>query len=221
MSNTLQAIQNRQSELVRKALEGSVFLAPYSAAPITSMTTTSAGSLAALPTGYEDVGMIDKKNAVNWSRKVTTTDINSWSDIYAVRRDITKDDSELKFTALETKRLTMELYYGISLADIAPDATSGEISFAQPARPETTYYRVFGLFQDGFGDDAIYVGRFYPRASVTAMDDQKWDDDADPMSWNITMSAVTDSTLGAPVFHYFGGPGWQKYLTAMGFGTSS
>lgn len=219
--STLQAIQNRQSELVRKALEGSVFLAPYSAEPITAMTTTSAGTLAALPTGYVDVGMIDKKNAVTWSRKITTTDVNSWSDIYAIRRDITKDDSELKFTALETKRLTMEMYYGVDLSAAVPTAITGEISFAQPARPETIYYRVFGLFQDGFGEDAIYVGRFYPRASVTDMNDQKWDDDADPMVWDISMSAVTDSTLGAPVFHYFGGPGWQNYLSEMGFGASS
>ena len=147
-----------------------------------------------LPTGYVDVGMIEKKNAVTWSRKVTTTDVMTWGDIYAGRRDITKDDSQLKFTMLKTKRQTLALYYSIDLSDVEPDADSGEVGFAQPARPDNIFYRVFGLFADGVGDDAIYVGRFYPRASVTDMNDQKWDDDADPLLWDVAMSAVTDST---------------------------
>lgn len=216
----LAAVQNRQAELIRKALEGSVFLAPESAAPITKMTNAD-GSLAPLPTGYADIGMIEKKNAVTWSRKVTTTDVMTWGDIYAARRDITKDDSQLKFTMLETKMQTLGLYYAVDMSNVTPDATSGEVGFAQPPRPSTIFYRVFGLFADGDGDDAIYIGRFYPRASVTDMNDQKWDDDADALLWDVAMSAVTDSTLGFPVYHFFGGPGWQKYLTAMGFGAGS
>lgn len=217
----LSAIQNRQSELIRKALEGSIFIAPASAQPITSMTTGANGALAPLPTGYVDVGMVEKKNAVTWSRKVTTTDVMTWGDIYTARRDVTKDDSQLKFTMLETKKQSLGLYYGIDMNTVTPDVTTGEVSFAQPSRPDNIYYRVFGLFQDGVGSDAIYVGRFYPRASVTDMNDQKWDDDADPLVWDIAMSAVSDSELGYPVHHYFGGPGWQKYLTAMGFTTGS
>lgn len=213
-------LKNLQDDLVRKALEGSVFMAPYTAPAITAMTSGASAALTALPTGYADVGLIEKKNAVTWSRKVTTQEVMNWGSIYAARRDITKDDSQLKFTMLETKKQSLEMYYGIDLSTAPVDPTSKELQFSQPERPETVYYRVFGLFQDGFGADAIYVGRFYPKASVTDMNDQKWDDDADALLWDIAMTAVNDTVLNTPVMHFFGGPGWKTRLTAMGFGTN-
>lgn len=144
-----------------------------------------------------------------------------WGDIYPARRDITKDDSQLKFTMLETKRTSLELYYGLDLSSTVADATTSEIAFAQPSRPSTRFYRVMGIFQDGQGDEAIYVGRFYPRASVTDMSDQKWSDDTDPLVWDVSLGAVTDTDLGYPVKHFFGGPGWASLLSDLGFAASS
>lgn len=217
----LSALAEHKSELIRKALEGSIFIAPFSATPITTMTTGAGGELAALPSGYKDVGFVEKGNAVTWSRSVTTEEIMAWGDIFPVRRDITKDDSQLKFTMLETKRTSLELYYGLDLSSTLANATTKEVSFAQPSRPSTKFYRVFGLFQDGEGSDAIYIGRFYPRASVTDMSDQKWSDDTDPVAWDVSMSAVTDTDLGYPVKHFFGGPGWQTVLADTGFTSAS
>jgi len=217
----LQALADHKSELIRKALEGSIFVAPFSASPITTMTSGSSSALAALPTGYVDVGFVEKKAAVTWSRKITTEEVMVWGDIFPARRDITKDDSQLKFSMLETKRTSLELYYGLDLSSTTANATTKEVSFAQPSRPQTIFYRVFGLFQDGEGSDAIYLGRFYPRASVSDMTDQKWDDDTDPVLWEISMSAVTDTDLGYPVKHFFGGPGWAALLSDLGFTAGS
>lgn len=217
----LEALADHKSELIRKALEGSIFVAPFSATPITMMTSGAGGALVALPAGYTDVGFVEKSNAVTWSRSVTTEEVMVWGDIFPARRDITKDDSQLKFSMLETGRQAMELYYGVDLSSTLADATSKEVSFEQPSRPATKFWRVFGLFQDGAGSDAIYVGRFYPRASVTDMSDQKWSDDTDPVMWDVSMSAVTDTDLGYPVKHYFGGPGWQTILSDTGFTSAS
>ncbi len=217
----LAALADHKSELIRKALEGSIFIAPFSATPISTMTTGAGGALAALPTGYKDVGFVEKSNAVTWSRSVNTQEVMVWGDIFPARRDITKDDSQLKFTMLETKKQAMELYYGIDLTSTTADATTKEVSFEQPSRPDTKFWRVFGLFQDGAGSDTIYVGRFYPRASVVDMSDQKWSDDSDPVAWDVAMSAVTDTDLGYPVKHYFGGPGWQTLLADTGFTAAS
>lgn len=217
----LAALADHKSELIRKALEGSVFVAPFSAPPIDTLTETDPATLAALPPEYTDIGFVEKSNAVTWSRSVTTEEVMAWGDIYPVRRDITKDDSQLKFTMLETKRTSLELYYGLDLSSTAADPGTSEISFAQPSRPSTRFYRVYGIFQDGQGDEAIYVGRFYPRASVTDMSDQKWSDDTDPLVWDVSMAAVTDTDLGYPVKHFFGGPGWATLLADMGFAASS
>lgn len=217
----LAALADHKSELIRKALEGSVWVAPFSAPPIDTLTEGATMELAALPPEYQDVGLIEKSNAVTWSRSVTSEEILAWGDIYPVRRDVTKDDSSLKFTMLETKRQSMELYFGVDLSATLPDVTTSEVAFEQPSRPTTIFYRVMVIFQDGAGDDAIYVGRFYPRASVTDMTDQKWSDDTDPVAWDVSMSAVTDTNLGFPVKHFFGGPGWANVLADTGFGPSS
>jgi hypothetical protein len=217
----LAALASHKSELIRKALEGSVFVAPFTASPITSMTSGASSALTALPDDYEDVGLVEKGNAVTWSRSVTTQEVMVWGDLFAARRDITKDDSTLKFTMVETKRLSMELYYGLDLSSTTANATTKEVSFAQPPRPSTKFWRVFGLFQDGVDEDAIYVGRFYPRASVTDMSDQKWDDDADPLLWDVSMSAVRDDDLGYAAKHFFGGPGWAALLSDLGFTAAS
>lgn len=214
------SIAHRQATLIRKALQGSVFIAPYSTSAITSITTGASMDIAPLPDGYTDVGMIDKKNAVTWASKVTTQEVTTWGDVYSSRTDITKIEASLKFSALETNITTLELYLGQSLSSIPLAATTKELQVPLPTRPAPIPYRVLGLFQDGVGDNAIYVARFYPRAFVTDIADQKWDDDADALSWDITMTAQMDSTIGTTCVHFFGGPGWASMLANTGFNTN-
>lgn len=211
------SIAHRQAVLIRKALQGSVFIAPYTAAAITSITTGSSQDIAPLPAGYVDVGMIDKRNAPTWGSKVTTQEVMAWGDVYAARRDITKIDGSLKFTMLETNKTAIQLYLGqdISAAPLAP--TTRELIINQAARPQPIPYRVLGITQDGTGSNAIYVGRFYPRAFVTDIGDQKWDDDAEALTWDVTLTPQNDGVLGTPVVHFFGGPGWFAELAQTGF----
>jgi hypothetical protein len=211
------SIAHRQAILIRKALQGSVFIAPYTASAITSITTGASQDIAPLPSGYVDVGMIDKKNAPTWSSKVTSQEVAAWGDTYSVRRDITKVDGSLKFTMLETNKMSLQLYLGqdLSTAPLAP--TTRELIINQAARPQPIPYRVLGITQDGSGSNAIYVGRFYPRAFVTDIGDQKWDDDAEALVYDVTLTPQNDSVLGTPVVHYFAGPGWFAQLAATGF----
>jgi hypothetical protein len=214
------SISHRQATLIRKALQGSVFVAPYTATAITSITTGSSQDIAPLPTGYVDVGMIDKSSAVTWASKVTTQEVMAWGDVYAARRDITKIDASVKFTMLETNRTALQLFIGQDLTGIALDNTTKELKITQLSRPSPIPYRLLGIFQDGVGANAIYVARFYPRAFVTDITDQKWDDDQDALSYDVTMTAQLDSTLGTSVVHYFGGPGWASTLAQTGFNTN-
>lgn len=214
------SIANRQAILIRKALQGSVFIAPYSASPVTAITTGSSAGIAPLPTGYVDVGMIDKKNAPTWANKVTTQEVMAWGDVYAARRDITKVDGSLKFTMLETNRTSLQLYLGQDLSTAPLAATTHELVINQASRPQPIPYRVLGLTQDGTGSNAIFVGRFYPRAFVTDIGDQKWDDDAEALVYDVTLTPQLDSALGTPVVHYFGGPGWAAALAQGGWSTN-
>lgn len=214
------SIAHRQATLIRKALQGSIFIAPYTAAAITAITTGAAGDIKPLPTGYTDAGMVDKKNAPTWANKVTSQEVLAWGDVYAARRDITQVQGSLKFSMLETNKTSLQLYLGTDLTSVPLDNTTKELIVQQPARPQPIPYRVLGIFQDGAGANAIYVGRFYPRAFVTDITDQKWDDDADPLVWDVTLTPQNDPVLGTPVVHFFGGPGWQSLLAQTGFNTN-
>ncbi|MGW5720776.1 phage tail tube protein [Amycolatopsis sp. NPDC003865] len=216
-TTTYDALKNLQSDLIRKALEGSIFIAPYTADLPTALTAGSGAGLLPLPPGYSDVGWCDKGDGASWSRSVDTSDVTSWGSAEPTRRDITKQSDGLKFTAQETKRQTIELYEGVDLSTVTPTATTGEITFDRPARPATRYFRVFGLFQDGVGADAIYVAKLLPRANVTDSGDQKWSDGDDPVGYEVTLTANYDETAKTSMRFFFGGPGWRARLADMGF----
>jgi hypothetical protein len=210
-------LANKQVELIRKALAGSLFFAPMSSTLPTTLTTGASADLATLPTGYEDIGWVSKDDGATWSRSTEVSEVTSWGAFDPTRRDINADVNGLQFTAQETKLLSLQMYYDVDLSGVTPTAITGEVQFSQPTRPSTKYYRAYGIFVDGSGVDAIYVSRSLPRASVTERGDQVWTDGDDPVAYQMTMSAAVDSTAGYSVRHYFGGPGWRSLLVAMGF----
>jgi hypothetical protein len=215
-------LQNRQNELIRKALDGSVFIAPTTAADIAAITTYTAATttepekieLAALPADYKDAGYITKDDGVSWSVDVDTSDTTSMGAAEPTRRDIVSKVTGMGFTMQETNKRTLELYHGRSIG--AADANSGEVTFDDPSRPATVHYKVLSLHKDGEGADAIYIARFLPRCSVTDISEQTWSE-SDEIRYGVTLTAYTDSTLGTSVRHFFGGPGWKALLTKMGF----
>src|SRR5690625_2003989 len=115
---TFASLQKQADELIRKGLEGSVFVAPYSEDTEITELMDEEGGLTALPAGYEDVGLITKDQGVSWSRDINTEDVESLGRSEPTRRDITSDVSGLEFPMQETKALTLELYEGVSLADV-------------------------------------------------------------------------------------------------------
>ncbi|WP_134664002.1 hypothetical protein [Amycolatopsis sp. CFH S0078] len=173
-----------------------------------------------LPAGYEDIGWVDKGDGATWSKSVDTSDVESWGSVEPTRRDITKQTDGLKFTAQETKRRTLELYEGVDLSGVVPDATTGEVTFDRPSRPSTRYFRAFGLFVDGSGADTIYVAKLAPKANVTDTGDQKWSDGDDPVGYDVTMTANYDDEAKTAMRFFFGGPGWKALLEEMGFATA-
>ncbi|SFO82381.1 hypothetical protein SAMN05421810_10177 [Amycolatopsis arida] len=216
-TTTYDALKRKQSELIRKALEGSIFIADHTADLPTALTSGDAAGLLPLPAGYEDIGWVDKGDGATWSRSVDTAEVDSWGAVEPTRTDITKQTDGLKFTAQETKRKTLELYEGVNLGSVVPDPTTGEVRFDRPARPATRYFRVFGLFVDGVGPDTIYVAKLAPRATVTDTGDQKWSDDDDPVGYEVTLTAKYDEDAGTAMRFFFGGPGWKALLADMGF----
>lgn len=211
-------LQQRNAALIFKALQGSVFVAPETAQPITTLTDPSDSLLAPLPVGYEDVGWISEDGA-EFGRDVDVSDITGWGSVEPLRSDVNSDVTTLAFSMLETRKTSIGLYTGADMGTAVPDPTSGELSIEKPARPGFRYYRVLALAKDQTSAGEYYVARFLPRARVTDYDEQTYQssDDA-PVTWSVTMTAYEDPTLGYSEKYIFGGPGWSARLADMGFG---
>lgn len=219
-----ETLRNKQTELIRKAMDGSVFLAPIGSAPIAALTsvTPAAGSvpevisLAPLPEGYDDLGWLTNDGA-QFSRDVSNSEVTSWGSVTPTRTDVTADTTTLTVTAQETKLLSIGLATGAELSAITPNATSGEVSIAKPTRPTPRHYRALVLAVDNGDGGEIYMARFLPRAKVTGYSEQNFGGGDDPITWGVTLTGEEDAALGYSERWIFGGPGWKHELAKMGF----
>ena len=209
-------IRDVQTSLIRKPLAGLIAVADLATAIPTALTAGATGDLAALPTGFKQLGYVSKDDGITFSRDTDAADVESWGELEPTRTDMTRDVTSAGFTCQETRKSVLELYYNVDLSAVTADATSKEVTFNQASSPRTKYSRVIFLSKDGTGTDAIYIAKIMPRAMVSAYDDQNWNQD-DPMAYPLTLTAKKDSALGYSVRHVFGGPGWASRLTAMGF----
>jgi hypothetical protein len=208
------ALRDKKTELIRKARDGSVFIAPTSATAITTLTTGAGADLTPLPTGYVDLGWISSDGA-SYARETEVSEVTSFGSVEPTRSDTTSDTITLSVTAQETKLETLALYTGADIGGIEANITTGEVQIAKPARPGFRHYRLFGLFVDDGDDGEIYIARFMPRARVTEIGEQAFTDGDDPISYPVTFTGIEDSALGYSHKWYFGGPGWQSLLESM------
>lgn len=214
---TFDDLQTHNAALIMKSLEVGVFIAPYSAATITTLTDTDK-LLKALPTGWGDLGWLSDDGA-QISRDINTSDITGAGSATPLRSDVVSDTPTLQVACLETNARSIGLHVGVDMTAITPDATSGEVGVAQPSRPATKFYRVLAIgvdLVDGSGE--YYVARYLPKAKVTDVDDQAYQSSDDsPVTWAATLQGMVDPVLGYPQKYFFGGPGWFAKLADMGF----
>jgi hypothetical protein len=209
-------IASQHSELIRKSLQGSVFVAPITAAAIDTSTLFDSvtGDLASLPAGYVDLGWTSDVGATV-ARKVASSDIMAWGDASAVRSDVTSDVSTLQVIALETKLETIGLYTGVAKADITP-GVNGVTVVEQPSTPTATFYRLLVVGVDEGDSGEIVLARFLPRAQVTNYGNQVLSNGKSALEWDLTFTGYQDSVLGYAGSQIYGGAGWLALLTRMG-----
>jgi hypothetical protein len=211
-------IQQKKSELIRKALEGSVFVAPIGTTAVTasSLFATPSGTLQALPSGYKDLGYLDDSGA-KFARAITTDDVTSWGSVEPTRSDITKDTTTLNVVAQEANLSVIGLYTGVDPASISTTLPNGVVSIQKPSVGATQYYRVVSIAVDEGDSGEIVIVRFLPRARVTNYGDQSFDKSAAGIVWPVTFTSYEDSTLGFSEETIFGGEGWKAIVTDAGF----
>ena len=213
-----ETLRNKQAELIRKAVDGSVLLGSLDAPTIDVATLLDAAGLKALPTTgkipWSDLGWLTSDGA-QFSRDVSTSDITSWGSISPTRTDVTSDSSTLTVACQETKLLTIGLATGMDMSTVTPDSTSGAIEVRKPSRPSAKSYRVLSVAVDEYDNDEIYICRYLPRAKVTGFAEQSFGGGDEAIMWGVTFTGEEDSALGFSESWIFGGPGFKKLQAKM------
>ena len=204
---TFDSIKDHNTRLIRKALEGSVFMKRWAEddTPITQVYKAATGLV--IPVGYFDVGVISKADAISWNRDTDTSDVESWGYGDPTRRDIIKDTSTVEFTMQESKRHVLEVYNSTDLSGVQADA-DGNVIVDKPRIPRSLRWRMFSLAKDGDGADAIYFLRSLPHGQVTSIAEQKWSEDEE-LSYKVTLTGFVDDAWGTAVREVWGGPGFD------------
>lgn len=216
MGSNFLALADKQEELIRKTVDMSVFVAPYSSTVITALTDADKG-LKALPAGYGDIGLLNSSGAA-FGREITKSNITSAGRVTPTRSDITADTTSLEINCQETKLDTIGLYTGADMSGVVPDPTSGEVQIAKPERSKVRKYRTLAIGVDENDAGEIYIARFLPRAEVEEVGDQAFQSEEDEaLLWPVTLTGMFDRTAGYSELWLFGGPGWFALLSQMGF----
>lgn len=220
-------LKKHQSELIRKALKGSLFLAKENALGITTLTTYTAAvtgppvvpakiDLTVLPADWEDAGLLTN-DGVSAESETTSSDVTSWGYTSPTRSDIITDTTTLSVVMQETKLLTLGIYTGQDMSTIVPTADTGEVAISKPARPRSSYWRGLLLAVDESDSGEVFIGRYFPRIKVTDKAGQTYGGGEEPISYGITLQTYVDDTAGFSERWLFGGDGWKNDLAKIGF----
>ncbi len=193
-------------ELIRKSLQGLAFIAPMTAQMPASILDAD-GTLKALPTGWDPVGVVSTDGFV-FTSDVDKVDTEAWGYSVPVRTDIQKAPKQIQMTPLERyRRVIQELTLGVDLSAIKASA-QGEVIFDEPDLPEPGEYRFFVMFMDGTPSNPFYRAKAFSRVKFAESDDEKWSGDDDSVGQQITLDVLIGPE-GYPVRHFHGGKGFD------------
>lgn len=209
-------VAKHQRELILKPHEAHVFGMPTTVA-VPEFITGPDKMLAELPVGAFDFGLIDKEDAITLSREMEKSDINAIGYSNPVRSDFTSDIFGIAFKGLETNRYNIESNLGLDLSAVEGDAVTGEVAFDQPQVPVVRRLRYLMVSRMGVGVDTIFFARLFLAGEVVETGEQTITDGEGYLGWPFTINGMVDTTYGASVRHYFGGPGWDALLEDAGF----
>lgn len=206
-------------DLVFKALGGYIVAAPMATTVPTAFTTGATADLIQLPVAWQRLGLLSKKDAIDFDRNIKTDEEESWGYNEPTRTDITQDQTSVKFTLQQTTKAALELYDFVDLAGVTADAITGEFSYAKPTSVSPIYRRMIFVAVDGAGTDRRYQIKVLPRAQVISVGNLSWNQ-ASATNYNLTVRATVDTTLGYAVKKHFAGPGQKARNVASGFSAS-
>jgi len=167
----------QDSANVRVAVTGAVSVGATSA---TAPTGTS-GTL----TGFTDLGLIGE-DGVTEAHGRSTNSIKAWQNGAEVRVVVTEGTLTYNFVMLETKKETVELYYGTTVTQTATDGSFVVIPTATGGRKSFVLDVV---------DGAELIRTYVPEGEVTEVGDKVYVN-GEAIGYEVTVTAYLNSGIG-------------------------
>lgn len=202
------------ASLIRKILDGVAFIALNDVA-LPTQYFSAGGSLLEAPEGFTPLGIVEKDSGYTFGNDQDTEEVEGHGYSSAVRIDITKTTRNFSSVFLETRKETLEQYYGLDTAAFTTGA-NGEIEFVEPELAARPHVRVILIGSDGIGDDQYFFIKEFPNVQVTEVGELAWSS-SDALKHELTYTAFPDPVLGYSVKNIIGGPGAVKNRESMGF----
>lgn len=164
------------SSKVRVAVSGEVSMGPTTA---TAPTGTSGGL-----TGFDGLGYVSE-DGVTETRDRSSDPIKAWQNGATVRTVVTDSGLTYSFTLLETKKETVELFYGTTVTQavgegdfvIVPASTGGRRSFVLDVVDGAELLRVY-----------------IPQGEVSEVGDVVYSN-GEPIGYEVTITTYEDTTI--------------------------
>ena len=139
-----------------------------------------------LPVGFTGLGYLSEDGTTE-TRDRSVTDIKGWQNAETVRSIVTDANLTYTFRMIETKKETVELFYGTTVTQsaangnyvIIPANTGGRKSF------------IIDVI-DGANLKRIYI----PQGEVTETGDVVYNNSGTPIGYEVTIKTYADSTIG-------------------------
>lgn len=206
-------IDERNNANVRKGLRAAVFVAPMSEAALTSIMD-SAGDLAALPANWSALGW-NTEDGLTWPRETEVSEIYGHGSPEPLRSDIRRSTKRFTVVTMETTLTALEQYLGFSLSAVTTSLTDKESTFDEPELPVYPYQRVIAIAKDENDAGEYYMARMFPRARITEVGEETWQDGDTPAQRSLTYTGFFDEDAGTSSRWFLAGPG--RDAVAEGF----
>lgn len=165
------------SSNVRVGVSGEVLMgATTAAAPSGTGGTT---------TGFTGLGLVSE-DGVTETRDRSSDDLKAWQNAATVRTVITDSKLTYQFTLMETKKETVELYYGSTVTQAASDGSLVIVPASTGGRRS---------FIIDVVDGAELLRTYIPQGEVIEVGDRKYAA-GELIGYEVTVNAYPDATLG-------------------------
>lgn len=169
------------SDNVRVAVSGAVYVAPTTApAPVDASTAPDVA--------YKDLGYVHE-DGVTEALERSTEQMRAWQNAALVRETVTEADMSYTFRLIESKKETVELFYGGTVNN-----TDGSIQID----PSKTGGRKSFIIDVVDGDQ--FIRSYIPSGEITEVGEQVYAS-GEPVGYEITIKAYMTGAFSVKKFY--------------------